>query len=143
MIGSHHGEQEGVALGGLDRLERPGLAIGGEGSVILLHHPLPLAGVSIGMEKGCQQSGSLADGCPGPHPRRQLPALAVDETVIFADALSPSLLKHLLQAEEGCSRTAVSPTACRRSALCTNSLQGHWRPGDEGERSRTASLVNG
>ena len=33
----------------------------GESSVILLHPPLPLEGVSAGMEKGCQQNG-LADG---------------------------------------------------------------------------------
>ena len=31
-------------------------------TVILLHPPLPLVGVSIGMEGGCQQNGSLADG---------------------------------------------------------------------------------
>ena len=31
-------------------------------TVILLHPPLTLAGVSIGMERGCQQNGSLADG---------------------------------------------------------------------------------
>ena len=31
-------------------------------TVILLHPPLILAGVSIGMEMGCQQNDSLADG---------------------------------------------------------------------------------
>ena len=31
-------------------------------TVILLHHPLPPAGVSIWMEKECQQNDSLADG---------------------------------------------------------------------------------
>ena len=31
-------------------------------TVILLHPPLRLAGVSTGMERGCQQNGSLADG---------------------------------------------------------------------------------
>ena len=34
----------------------------GERSGILLHLPLPLVGVSIGTERGCQQNGSLADG---------------------------------------------------------------------------------
>ena len=31
-------------------------------TVILLHPPLPLAGFSIGMQKGRQQNDSLADG---------------------------------------------------------------------------------
>ena len=42
----------------------PGIAAGlavGE-TVILLHPPLPLVGVSIGMERGCHQNDSLADG---------------------------------------------------------------------------------
>ena len=30
--------------------------------ILLHHHPLPLAGVSIGMERGCQQNDSLANG---------------------------------------------------------------------------------
>ena len=34
----------------------------GESSVILLHPPAPLVGVSIGMERGCQYNDSLADG---------------------------------------------------------------------------------
>ena len=42
----------------------PGLAAGE--TVILLHPPLPSAGVTIGMERGCQQNNSLADGYPGP-----------------------------------------------------------------------------
>ena len=36
------------------------LAIGE--TVIVLHPPLPLVGVSIGMERGCQYNDSLADG---------------------------------------------------------------------------------
>ena len=32
-------------------------------TVILLHTPLPLSGVSVWMERGCQQNDSLADGC--------------------------------------------------------------------------------
>ena len=31
-------------------------------TVILLHPPLPLVGVSMRMERGCQQNDSLADG---------------------------------------------------------------------------------
>ena len=31
-------------------------------TVILLHPPRPLVGVSIGMERECQQNDSLADG---------------------------------------------------------------------------------
>ena len=31
-------------------------------TVILLHSSLPLVDVSIGMERGCQQNDSLADG---------------------------------------------------------------------------------
>ena len=38
----------------------------GESSVILLHPLLPLAGVSIVMERGCQQNDSLADGYANP-----------------------------------------------------------------------------
>ena len=40
----------------------PGLAIGE--TVILLHPPLPLVGVSIAMERERQQNDSLADGYP-------------------------------------------------------------------------------
>ena len=40
--------------------ERVDLAVGE--TVILLHPPLPLEGVSMWMEKGCQQNDSLADG---------------------------------------------------------------------------------
>ena len=43
------------------RSSRFNLAVG-ETSVILLHPPLPLLGVSIGMGRGCQQNDSLADG---------------------------------------------------------------------------------
>ena len=39
---------------------RSHLAVGE--TVTLLHPPLPLAGVSIRMERGCQQNDSLADG---------------------------------------------------------------------------------
>ena len=42
--------------------------------VVLLHLPLPLAGVSIGMERGCQQNDSLADG----YPRQRRDALFVN-----------------------------------------------------------------
>ena len=35
--------------------------------VILLHPPLPLVGVSIWTERGCQQNDSLADGYTRPH----------------------------------------------------------------------------
>ena len=42
---------------------RTGLAVGE--TVILLHPPLPLVGVSIGVERGCQQNDSLADGWTG------------------------------------------------------------------------------
>ena len=31
-------------------------------AVILLHPPPPLVGVSMRMERGCQQNGGLADG---------------------------------------------------------------------------------
>ena len=34
----------------------------GESSVILLHPPLPLLGFSTGVQSGCHQNGSLADG---------------------------------------------------------------------------------
>ena len=34
----------------------------GERTVILLTLPLPIVGVSIRMERGCQQNDSLADG---------------------------------------------------------------------------------
>ena len=35
---------------------------GGESSVILLHHPLLLVGVQIGVERGCQQNHGLVNG---------------------------------------------------------------------------------
>ena len=39
-------------------------------TVILSHPPLPLAGVSVGIEKGCQESDSPADGCSHPGARK-------------------------------------------------------------------------
>ena len=45
------------------QLRRGGLAVGE--TVILLHPPLPLVGVSIGMKMGCRQDDSLADGYGG------------------------------------------------------------------------------
>ena len=41
-------------------------ACAGDETVILLHHPLPLAGVSIVMERERQQNGSLVRGYPHP-----------------------------------------------------------------------------
>ena len=43
------------------RVQQPPVAVG-ESSVILLHPPLPLVGVSIEMERGCQQNDSLVNG---------------------------------------------------------------------------------
>ena len=48
------------SLAGVVLTASPGLAVGE--TVILLHPPLPLLGVSIGMERGCQQNDSIADG---------------------------------------------------------------------------------
>ena len=51
----------GCALSRRDHLQEAlGLAIGE--TVILLHSPLPLVGVSIVMMRECQQNDSLADG---------------------------------------------------------------------------------
>ena len=44
---------------------REGTALASEETVILLTSPLPLAGVSIRMERGCQQNGSLIRGQHG------------------------------------------------------------------------------
>ena len=59
-------------LRGLDLEVTPGhnlLIVGANGvgiavgeTVILLHPSLPLAGVSLGLERECQQNDSLADG---------------------------------------------------------------------------------
>ena len=51
------------------RQQRPHLAVGE--TVILLHPPLSLVGVSIVMERGCQRNDSLADGYH--HRRHQQP----------------------------------------------------------------------
>ena len=45
---------------------------GGE-TVILLHPPLPLVGVSIETMRECQQSDSLVDGCAHRHREHQPP----------------------------------------------------------------------
>ena len=47
-----------AAVGGA--VVEDGLAVGE--TVILLHPPLPLVGEAMLMERGCQQSDSLADG---------------------------------------------------------------------------------
>ena len=39
-----------------------GKALAAAGAAVLLHPPLILVGVSMGMERGCQLNGSLADG---------------------------------------------------------------------------------
>ena len=61
-VGRVVGQAERVGLV-LDRgqLGQLGLVVG-ESSVILLHPPLPLVGVSIVMMRECQQNDSLADG---------------------------------------------------------------------------------
>ena len=51
-----------VAVGSPIPSEPPDLAVGE--TVILLPPPLPLVGVSMVMERGCQQNDSLADGEP-------------------------------------------------------------------------------
>ena len=51
------------SLAGVVLTASPGLAVGE--TVILLHPPLPLLGVSIGMERERQQNDSLANGYPG------------------------------------------------------------------------------
>ena len=62
---------DGVILGGIEGggggranavalTQRVHIALGE--TVILLHHPLPLLGVSIGIKRGCHQNDSLADG---------------------------------------------------------------------------------
>ena len=48
-----------------------GLAV--DETVILLHPPLPVAGVSIVMERERQQNDSLVDGYPGPPAERDRP----------------------------------------------------------------------
>ena len=58
---------DGLGLAGNGRGRRrgdPSLETGE--TVILLRPPLPLQGDSIQMERGCQQSDSLADGYPSP-----------------------------------------------------------------------------
>ena len=45
-------------------IRAPACAVGE--AVILLHPPLPLAGVSIETKRECQQNVSLADGCSSP-----------------------------------------------------------------------------
>ena len=81
---------------------------------MLLHPTLPLVGVSMWMERGCQQNGrALADGSCGP-PERELRSetqrraqAACKEASRrrrrrrFADTPSPSMLRHLLKGEGG------------------------------------------
>ena len=58
-------------------------------------------------------TGSRAPRSAGPDGQTlQQPAqLAIGETLSFADALSPCLLKRLLKVQGGCSSLTVSPTA--------------------------------
>ena len=58
LLGEHR-EGPGRRRGGL-RGRGAALAVGE--TVILPHPPRPLVGVSIGMERECQQNDSLADG---------------------------------------------------------------------------------
>ena len=56
------GPQEGFGENPIvaSHMGRASVAVGK--TAILLHPPLPLVGVSIGMERRCQQNDSLADG---------------------------------------------------------------------------------
>ena len=83
-------------------------------AVILLHTPPPLVGFSIGMERGCRQNDSLANGCfrrqfgvaadlrgAGGNLKRRLSLSRRREFCRFADTPSPPLLKRLTKGEEG------------------------------------------
>ena len=91
-------------------------------------HPTPMAhtGVCLLVNQRCRHlTKALLRGGAG---RRRRPrvgrrsgrrrrshgTLAIGETVIFADVLSPLLLIHLLEVEKGCSRMTVSSTAKAR-----------------------------
>ena len=78
----------------------PRLAVGE--NVILLHLPLPILGVSIVMERGCQQNDSLADGYP--RRRRTRPASKLVE-------LLGALLVSMLHPLERRGRPVRSPAA--------------------------------
>ena len=70
---------------GLHLLLVPSLAV--VETVILLHPPQLLVGVSIGMERGWQQHGSLVRGYPSRPHRLELPPYVRD----FADLVSQPL----------------------------------------------------
>ena len=57
MLGAAHVKTKRVFM--CERGEK-GIVVGE--TVILLHPPLPVAGVSIGMERECQQNDSIANG---------------------------------------------------------------------------------
>ena len=109
---------------GAPSLDRPRLAIGE--TVILLTLPLHLVGVSIDMERECQQNDSLADGYPRSPPSFAVPLLVHCRRVRF----------HCSVAAFQCCPTALSPpslaaplplTECRR---CRHSA-------DRGRHART------
>ena len=96
---------------GARRPRQRGRHLAVEKTVILLHPPLPSAGVSIVMERERQQINSPVNGCRhrSTSLRRAVPTRRRD--CHSADALSPPLLKHQLKLEGGCSRIEVSATA--------------------------------
>ena len=64
----------------------------GQSSVILLRPPLPLVGVSIGMERGCQQQQSVRAGrAPGLRTSRGRPATPARASTCTPRSARPSL----------------------------------------------------
>ena len=84
---------------------RPACAV--DETVILLRPPLPLVGVSIGTERGCQRNDSLADGYLPPAGRPQL----VEEEARLAFSAKFELLFIMLSSASTSSRFRCSAAA--------------------------------
>ena len=96
-----------------------------EQPVILLHPPLPVAGVSTWMERGCQQNGQSCTCTPA---RKASTGLAVGESSVIL--LHPPLHLVGVSIGEGMSGDVRGYTgrSCRRSAARSSS-RSRPRPG--------------
>ena len=82
----------------------------GESSVIPLHPPLPVVGVLIRMERGCQQNDrtlmAMGHGTSFGSTQSMTQAFAHTGHCYSAGTPSPSILKRLRKGRGGCGRTA-------------------------------------
>ena len=140
QLAAPRGELVGVLPPGLEEVGRCLLddrrqpwAVG-ESSVSLLHPPLPLAGVSIWTERGCQQNDSLTDGQADPKGSLTRAGLTTQSEVIKAIVLENS--SYLLGGLCALTLTRVSRSRCSSPGPLHGRPATQTREGSEDNQER-------